>query len=99
MWPLILIYTGLAILAIANYVVWRKVMSTSADLVTTATALSTAANALSATATAVESLITTLKTGQLIDQPTLDSVNTSLASSLTAIQNAQTSLQALVPTS
>jgi hypothetical protein len=72
-------------------------MSTSAELVATATALAAAANALTSTATAVETLVASLKAGQVIDQPTLDSVNTSLASSLTAIQAAQTSLAALVP--
>jgi hypothetical protein len=74
-------------------------MSTSTDLTNTATALATAANALAATATAVSTLVASLKAGQLIDQPTLDSVNTSLASSLAAIQAAQTELQVLVPTS
>jgi len=73
-------------------------MSTAAELTATATSLASAANALAATASAVTTLIASLKAGQLIDQPTLDSVNTSLSSSLTAIQAAQTELQALVPT-
>lgn len=72
-------------------------MSTSTDLTNTATALAAAANAMAATATAVTTLVKSLQTGQIIDQPTLDAVNTSLTSSLAAIQQAQTELQALVP--
>jgi hypothetical protein len=87
-------------LLVANILLWRNKMSTSADLVTSATALSAAANALTATATAVEALVAQLKAGGgtgLIDQATLDSVNASLASSVTSLQASQTALQALVP--
>lgn len=89
------------VLLVLYLILWRKVMSTSAELVATATALANAANALTATSTAVSALVASLKAGggtPLIDQATLDAVNASLATSLTAVQAAQTELHALVPT-
>jgi len=90
----------LVLFVLLQIFLWRKLVSTQADLVAVATALSTAANALATTAAAVEALVAALKAGttQLVDQATLDSVNASLASSQTSLAASQTSLQALIPT-
>lgn len=93
---LFLILVGL--IFVVNIILWRKLMSTSSDLTAAATALATAANALSTTATAVTTLVASLKSGQVLDQATLDAVVTSLQSSVTEVQKAQTELQALIPT-
>lgn len=94
------LYTFFGLFFLIQLLVWRKQMSTQADLVNVATSLASAANALASTATAVEALVTSLKTGttQLVDQTTLDSVNTSLASSQAAIVTSQEALAKLVPT-
>jgi hypothetical protein len=95
---MLILLTFTSVSVVLFFVLWRKLMSSSTDLVNAATALAAAANALSATATAVNTLVASLKaTPQLIDQPTLDSVVASLGTSVTAIQAAQTELAALVP--
>lgn len=71
---------------------------TQADLVTAATAISGAANAIAAATTAVTSLVTSLKGQQIVDQPTLDSVVTSLQSSQASLAASEVALSALVPT-